>query len=91
LTLSIGAAAVFETAAATPESIKFSANPSFFLSAILSCKNKSRLSQKPNQNRKTVKQQETDGDFENQKRFLMVFLFNLTLFKWHSKSKMEDH
>jgi len=31
----MGAAAVFETAAATPESMKFSKKPNFFLSAIV--------------------------------------------------------
>lgn len=35
LTRSMGAAAVLETAAATPESMKFSKKPNFFLSAIM--------------------------------------------------------
>lgn len=35
LTLSMGAAAVLETPAATPESIKFSANPNFWLDILV--------------------------------------------------------
>ena len=38
LTRSMGAAAVFETAAATPESMKFSKKPNFLLSPMLNLK-----------------------------------------------------